>query len=718
MSDALYPDAPAGPQTLDPNSVPENPNAPPTVDPSKVVSEVMANFGQWREYRRPHEGGWYVNGAMLRNQQHVQFDDSLGKLTSPITPSYRVRLAINKIRPKVRARLAKFFKTRPRPTVIPASTERRDIMNARATEKFFAYIWEACNLEAKYKDARMWATIGFHGYWWFSWDTTRTGRVSQTDPLTGKTEVVSQQIGDVNIEIGSPFELLVKDPAIPRLGSQPEIQRVRLVSAAEAVERYPHLNKLQAEGETTAGANSISVYPDRLAALRQTSVAGNIPRRQTDQWLQVEQFTAPCAKYPKGRIMVVIGNQLARYEEELPYNMWDMAENPYPVVDFTDQLTPGQYFGATYLEGLIDLQREYNFLRELISENIRAVARPKIIVYKQHNLPDGAWTNASGEVVEMSWVPGLPPPQIVQAANVANDCWNLLNLIDREFDSISQIYPSSEGKVADATSGFQTNLLQEASDSVHAPDIREDELSMQQAARKIRRIAKLGYDVPRLLTIGGVNSMPEMLEFHKDQINEASEVRIQVGSMMPDLKASKIQTTLAIAEKGLFGNTQDPKVQRRILSMLDIGGFDVIQEEDRRDSDDADQENMAIASGQGVKPAQFFEDHGMHIARHEGYLKTEEFRQLAPPLQQVLIAHTITHYDWSNPNMGQALRRQYGLEKLPIATPPPPPAPPALPPGPGAPPPPPGGPAPSGPPPPPPGPPGPPPGPPGPPPGA
>lgn len=642
----------------------------PVVDFAKEAHDTLQKFAQYREYRRPHEGGWYVNGAMLRNQQHVTYDDGLGRLTSPLTPSYRIQLSINKIKPKVRARLAKFFKNRPRAVVIPASTERKDILNARATEKFFSYAWEQFALETKYKDARLWAAIGFKAYWWLRWDKSRLARAKDE---SGQEQ--NLPIGDIEVEVGSPFEVFVADPAIQRMGQQPEIIRARLIDESDAKQRFPELNELKNQPEKTGSSNSISPYPDRLAGLRQSSVAGNVPNRRTDKYMMLEHFIAPCGKYPKGRSKVVIGTQCVKVDEELPYEMWDMGDNPYPCVDFTDQMTPGQYFGATFMEGLVDLQREYNFIRELVSENLRAVARPKIIIYKQHNLQDGAWTNASGEIVELSWIPGLPEPRIVQAANVANDAWNLLQLIDREFDSVSQIYPATEGKVADSTSGYQTNLLQEASESVHAPDIREDELAMQQAARKMRRLAKLGYSVPRLLAITGPNALSEVIEFHKDQINEASEVRIQVGSMLPDLKAARMQTITAMAEKGMFGNLQDPIVRRRVLSQIDMGGFDAMQEDERRDGDDADRENQVMAEGGSVKPAQFYEDSPMHIYRHQAYMKSEEFMQLAPELQQVFFAHVITHYDWVNPMLAMGLRQQYNLPQLPVATPPPPPMP-------------------------------------------
>ena len=642
----------------------------------KVAAEVMDHYTQWRDHRKRHEPNWFVAGAFLRGQQHVEYNEGLARLVSPTVPTYRVQLDINRIRPKIRARLSKFFKNRPKPLVIPASTEHRDVLNARATEKILGYHWDRLGLESRYKQVRLWAAVGSKAYWWFRWDQTATARLRTTNPITGQTEDQTAQLGDVEIEVGSPFEMLVADPAISAIGDQPAIQRVRMMDAEDAAGRYPHLaedligKRIDTNQEQS---QEISQYVDRLATLRAGENVSTNRIERPKQVLVVEEFTAPCAKYPQGRYVVVIGGRVARYEEELPYEMSNHTVNPYPVVEFADTQSPGQFWGTTYIEQMIDVQRQFNYILELITENARAVSRPKIIVYKQHNLQDGAWSSAAGEIVELTYLPGLPPPIILQPANVAGDLWNLLAFYGKLFDDLTQVFPAAEGKVAAATSGFQTNLLQEATESVHAPDVRDDELALQEAAWKIRRLCKLGYDVPRLVSVLGDNSLPEVLEFSTDQIDEYAEVRIQAGSMLPDLKAAKAQTAVELYKAGLFGAPQDPAVRRRVMSLLDGVGLDVAKEDARLDADEADQENQKLAAGQPVAPAKFYHDHDVHIERHQNYLKSAAYQRLEPERQQACIAHVITHWDWRNPALAMGLRQQYGLMGLPIATPPPPP---------------------------------------------
>lgn len=671
-------DAPISPQLTLPGM--PAPSGPEPEDRSARGAEVKQHYVRWRSYRKAHEGNWFRNGAFLRGQQHVEYNDGLAKLVTPNTPSYRVILNLNRIRPKIRARLSKFFKSRPRPTVIPASSNYNDILNARASEALLKYHWDRLHLEEKYKDARLWASIGSKAYWWLSIDPSVSARLQVTDPTTGaKSEQTLPNAGDVQIEVGSPFEVLVADPAITRLGDQPAIQRIRMIDLEDAKSRYEEELVDFDPAMSGSKGEKLSNFSDRLATLRAEGAGGMGTIDRPKQVLQIEEFVAPCGKYPNGRYSVVIEDRCVKDVEELPYGMGDHKVNPYPVVEFTDSLTPGQFWGTTFTEQMIDLQRQYNYLFELLTENARACARPKVIVYKQHNLAEGAYTNAPGEVLELTYVPGLPPPQILQPQSIAGDVWNLIQHYDRMFDDLTQIYPASEGSVAKSTSGFQTNLLQEATDTVHAPDVREDELTLQEAAWKIRRLCKLAYDVPRLFNILGENSLPEVMEFSRAQIDEFAEVRIQAGSMLPDMKAAKAQTALELYKNGLFGNPQDSLVRRRVLGMLDMQGLDVVRENERADSDEAHVEQQKLIGGEPPTPPQFYMDHPTHLEVHQNFMKSPSYKEMSPAQRDMFLGHVIQHYDFLNPGLATALRQQYGQPMLPMAAPPPPPMPPGMP---------------------------------------
>lgn len=680
------------------------------VDPQKKVAEILRHYDRSKNERKQFESMWFTGAAMLRGQQNLQYDSTLAELVSPIIPTSRFNLKINRIRPKVNARNAKFFKSRPKPEILPASTQRKDILDARASQKVLMYHYFKQDVERKHKDARMWASFSAKGFLWVTYDHDKMARVRTTDPITQQSKEEMVPLGDVSIDVGSAFELLVGDATQMRLAKQPWIIRAKTWDIEDVRKRYPQIVQ-KIEDAYAESQDSTQTTLNRMATLnaRDGLFGGRQNVQRPDQLLVIEFFKAPCGDYPQGEYAVVVNEELARYEQALPYNGWEDPINPYPVVEFRDQMTAGQFWNTTLVEQLIDLQREYNFVRSMISENIRMMARPKISVTKQHNLAPGAWTTQAGEILEWTWMPGIPEPRIIQPANIAADCWNLLALIAREFDELTQVYPESEGKIGDATSGFQTNLIQEANNNAHAPDIREDELALQEMFGKVRKLCKLYYDVPRLIAITSPNSMPEVFEFHQGQIDENAEVVIQSGSMLPDLKSSRAQTIVNLFEKGMLGDVRDLQVQKRALSLMELGNIEGLHEQDRRDEDDAAEEFLRLENGQQIMPAQFFQDHVSHLISHQDDLKAAETAGQPGPVQQAKIAHVITHYDWVNPQLAMGLRKQYGFMQsmfdpatglpvidqmtgqqaeqntLPIATPPPVPLPmganPGMPPG-------------------------------------
>lgn len=640
----------------------------PTEEQIELISDVDRKFEKWRKNRQPHEGEWYVNGAMVRGQQYTQFSTVDQRIATPAAPAHRVRLVINRIFPKLKARRAKYLKNRPQPVVVPASGEHQDQLDARMTTKALAYQHDRLILERKYREALGWAEITGKGYWWFYWDPALTGRVRIPGENGMPDQVQEAILGDICIEVGSPFEMLVADPAQHSLGLQPEIMRVKLREVDEVKARYPEFAEVI---EADAGDTTSFQYEQRLGELSSTgtfggsgSIEDKSSKSRPSLVLMKELFIRPSARFPKGAYRLVAGKVLLIAREELPYGFWDM-QNPYPVVEFTDVEAVGQYWNTTLVAQLIPIQREYNLVRSKIAEQLRVMAHPKLLAAKQHQIPKGAWTSEAGEFVEYLAIPGIPPPTPWHPPNIASDAWRAVELIKTEFDDISQVYPAAEGKVAGATSGFQTNLLQEATDLVHTPDIRNHELTFEEASYKMRRMMKIGYTVPRLLSIVGQHYAPEVMEFSEAEIDEHATIRVQVGSMLPDLKAARIQAGMELFKSGVMGDPTDPAVRRRVLSLIDVGTIEETVDIARIDEQQAKLENARFEETGQIKFPEFFEDHAAHYETHGLKLKSPEAQMWPPEKRLLLIAHQIGHLAFQNPQAALVLQQQYGLPPTP-----------------------------------------------------
>ena len=682
----------------------------PDEQTQQLISEITKKRSQWRLDRQPHESVWFTNAAFDRGQQYVEWNDKFQRLLVPPAPPHRVRMKANRIQAKNRARLAKFIKNRPKPIVVPATSEYDDYLNARATQRAIDYQWRRLRQELLLKRALIWARNCSKGYWWYHWNPALMARVLTHDPQTGQNVYREEALGDIELEVGSSFEVLVADAGISQISEQPEIMRVKLRDIEDMKARYAdYAPYLKAE----SGNNELFRFERNIATLNQLGTVGTSPTGKTrgddNRWVLVsEHFIRPGGKFPKGAYRVLIGNVLVKNQDELPYGFHDLA-NPFPVTEFSDMHIEGQYWSPTITEQLVDLQKEFNLMLSKVGEHIRVAAFPKVFVAKQHQMSKSAWTSEAGEIIEYTATPNVPPPAPWTPPQVLGDIWNMLNRLDAEFDNITQIWPVSEGSSSGATSGFQTNLLQEAADTVHTPEIRTLELAIEESCMKIRRLMKLGYSMPRLLSLAGPNYEPEVFEFANSQIDELADIQVEVGSALPTLKAAKQETVMNLYNSGLMGDVGDPEVRRRAMALLEMGSVEETYNLAKSDENQARWENVRFAqwvpglpAPAGVDPAtgqplpappptppvespHIWENHLLHYNAHTTWLKGPEGRNASPAQRRAVVVHTILHGKFINPQSALQIAQEEGIQELipmlqALAAPPPAPAVPGAPP--------------------------------------
>lgn len=641
----------------------------------KLAGEVDRKYTGWREPRRTQELQWFINAAYKRGKQTNESIQTLNSLQDISKLNRRKKNIANKLWAKHRARFAKFAKTRPKAIVIPFNTDRKARLDARATEHALDYFYQKAGQEQAYLDVLQHASETGKAYWWLYWNPNLPAVIRTQDKTLGTTklnDVTGEGGGDVELQVDSAFSVLVPDLRRAHIWEQPEIMRVRVMDVDDMKKAYPDF-------ADTIKADSHISSPfefERQIAHLSGSEAGALASMHSDMRgpmtgvLVKELYTKPNAKYEKGRFVVVMNSVAVKIQDELPYGFADM-QNPYPAVEFMDMLQVGQFYTTTFIEQLIPLQRGYNMLRDKLEAHIRLNTHMKWVVPRQARIPKSALANENGEVVEWNYIPGMPEPHPVTPGNIAPDAWRFAQLLSKEFDEISQVQPAFEGRAGGAKSGVQTNLLQEASDSVHSPDARGFELAFLDASFKIRRLMKSGYSIPRLISFAGRAQSPEMFEFGSDNIDEHASIVIQIGSALSTFKATRIQQLLDLHEKGLLGDPNDPELKRRVLGMLDIGGLEQFQEESRQDEDNARAENIDILSGMDVPVPYFYEDHLAHYGVHTDELKSPANREVFaehPEIKRSLLAHTLLHMNWMNPAAAYGLAMKLGFEKDLIQT--------------------------------------------------
>ena len=638
------------------------PDAYTKLSDEALVSEVYHKYDIRRQMRRPYEIQWYLNASALRGFPDVRWNAELNRVEMKKEPAHRKRRRINHIKPKYVARVAKYTKIPPNPTVVPATTDREDIQNARASQKMLEYFTRKGALRAKYMQAMQWVPLTGKAFWWLSYNED-TLAYAPTH-LDGQREPI---LGEIDLQYGSAFEFLPADPGIEVLADQPEIMRARLVPIKDIEKAYPHAAPIAAESSTA----DLFFYQRQIADLgtRQQGVTGGRASNQIADdpnggyALQLELFKKPCAQYEQGQYVVVAGHKLLKRQDSLPGGFLYTHRNPYPCVEFSDDIAPGQFWPDAFVERLVGLSSEYNEYRSQMSENMAMHFFPKLVVSKQLNLDAGAYTSEAGERIDLNTPPGVPLPTFLQPANVIGDAWNILNTIRREMDDITLIYPSAVGGTGGANSGFQTNLLQEAADQVHGPAIARNAMALEEAYIKIRHLMKTFYTIPRLITIAGKNNIPELYEFTAEQVDEQADVRIEPETMMPMLRSVRVDMIRGMYGDGLFGDTSDPATKQRVMDMIRMGYADFEIDRDQRDAEQAQLENVRMTRNEDVPKPMVWENHKLHWEAHVDLFKSPEAVDWSEAQLTQYAWHALVHLSYIDQAAALKMAGEFGLRQ-------------------------------------------------------
>lgn len=626
------------------------------LDPQEIVHEMYEKYDQRRALRRPYEVQWYLNASALRGWPDVRWNAELNRLEAKKEPKHRQRKRINYIKSKYTARIAKFTRIPPGPSIIPATTDREDMFNARASQKALEYITRKVDLPQKWMKAMEWVPITGKAFWAIRFDPQAIGQTQ----LDGQSQPV---LGDVAVDFVSAFELLVADPGIESLGDQPEIMRAKIVSVKDIEAKYPHMAG-QIKAETTD--QEIFFYQRQIADLGsrfQGKTSKNIAdqEKEPSHVLRLELFVKPCGDYPNGRYVVAAGKQLLLDAQELPGTFHRLVENPYPFVEFSDDASPGQFYPDSFIERLIGLQSEYNQYRSMLAEHLVLHMFPKLLVPKQANLAPDAYDNEAGEKIDYTALQGIDKPSFLQPASILGDVWATLQQVRKDMDDVSMIYPSSIGGAGGASSGFQTNLLQEAADQVHGPTIQRNAYALREAYLKIRRLMKQHYDVPRLVNIAGKNNIPEVFEFSQSSIDEQADVIVEPEQMQPQMKSARLDMYRQMFAQGIFGNPQDPKVLRRFNDMLRTGFHEFDDDQQQRDSEQAQLENIKMERGMQLAKPMPWEDHLLHWELHTDLFKSPQTETWTQQQWAQNVWHAIVHLNYINPADAMMMAQEFGL---------------------------------------------------------
>lgn len=632
----------------------------------KLVDFVKKEFEKSKSSRWKEECQWYLNLAFYFGKQNIQTQHVAGstrqfRLYTPPAPYYRARPIVNKIRPLMRTEMAKLTAQRPNAFCIPASSDERDLYAANAAEQIWDSLYRDKNIHRIIRRSVFWASITGNGFIKSWWDDA-------------KIDVVSDLMGDICFETITPFHLFVPDLKCVEIEDQPFVLHA-------ANRDYEQLKLLYGKTLKASQENN-----DQLEESLSNVMGLNNAEKKRDKILTLEMWVKPnqTKLWPQGGMITVAGEDILEITEGMPYE-----HRQYPFAHL-QHIETGKFYADSVITDLIPLQREYNRTRGQIIESKNRMAKPQLAA-EIGSIDVTKVTSEPGQIIQ--YRPGFAPPTPIPLQNLPTYVIEEQNRLREDMDEIAGQHEVSRGQVPPGvTAATAISYLQEQDESKLSYTYDSLEEAIEKIAKQTLYYVKMYWDTPRKVKVTGADGSFDVLAFEGSDLRDNTDIRIEAGSALPTSRAAKQAFIMDLMKMGFI----DPN---KGLEVMEIGGINKIYEQIQVDVRQAQRENLkmaqatpelieqnryeelnklfqepyyqdALAKGlimthpdgsmmdmtpmtQGmppepveiplIVPVNTWDDHRIHIERHNNYRKSQSYEQLDEAAKTLFEDHVNAH---------------------------------------------------------------------------
>ncbi len=644
------------------------------------VAEILEDFEMRREQRKPYELAWLLNINYVIGNQYSAVSQNGEMVDIPKMYPWESREVFNHIAPVVESRLAKLGRVRPSISVRPSGIEQADIENAKLSKLILDSVYNELDISSAIAEATVWSEVCGTSFYKIFWDATAgekfdaksltgskivAGTIGQAgaekqageseelgakkpngqtgaagtgvgtlsaEPTGGATKAKAPteiSAGEVNVSVCSPFEIFPDSSGSVDIASMHSIIHARAMDAGEAERTYG----VKVVGEPI-DLLSLNVAKLGLMLSGSSNVYKSASVKKENQTIVIERWTRPSTEYPKGKLEIVVGDNLV-FDGDMPMD-------DYPFVKQVSSATIGSFWGTSVVDRCIPLQRAYNAIK---NRKIEFLSR----------LSGGVLTVEEGSVdVDEIAEDGLTPGKILVYRNGATipkfmDSGDIPPELTAEEDRILNEFITLTGVselMRNSTlpnsvmSGTAINLLIEQDDtrlSVTAENIRRALLNL---SKKLIKLYKDNATLPKLAKVSGENG--EVQLFYWSGANLSSDdVVLDTQNELSESPATRKNMVLELLKNHLLEDDNgkiDRRTKNKILEMLGLGNWEASADLSSLNLKRAKEENLNIFSAHVLE----IDDNELHILEHTRFLLENE-QKLTEKYKNALLLHIRQH---------------------------------------------------------------------------
>jgi len=344
------------------------------------------------------------------------------------------------------------------------------------------------------------------------------------------------------------------------------------------------------------------------------------------------EFFHKDTKFVPGGAHIIFTEEVILEDNDLPYSNGEL-----PIVRLTDMDIPEEINGVSAYEMARPIQTMHDNLSTLIAKNIYMMGHSKWV------MPRGACKIESlGNDNTIVQYQGMQPPTMIQTQPNPPEAYAFRNSLRDELGQIYGIQGVSRGQPPKGiTAAVALQFLNEQEQERANTMVIKHNKMVIDLARKTIAVAGDYYepDDGRMIRIVGKNNKFSIRHFDSASLNKDYDVRLEMGSGLPESKAGRIQRIVEIMQM-----KPDLLSNERWIDLLDLGNTEKMNSLITVAVRAAESENEDIMAGRPVEDPQDYEDHITHWKAHVKAIQDRTFKEeCTPAYREELLEHLSIH---------------------------------------------------------------------------
>lgn len=602
------------------------------LEEKELVASILEEFERRKLERKPFERQWQINANFVVGNQYCAVDSLGNTTTASADYDWQETQVYNYLASMYESRLAKLARVRPQMTVLPSTSEEKDIKSAKVSKSILKSVEHKLNLSRLISKATKWSELCGTAFYKVIWDSN-AGRIIGKDGSGA-----SLHEGDVDITVCPPFEIYPDNIACETLDDCRSIIHARAYHVDVIKQNWG----VDVNGEDIDVISCDSVENSSNNLMMNTSI---IKTTKKNHAIVLEYYERPTAEHKNGRLIIIAGDKLI-FNGDLPFIDDYDGKRGLPFVRQISQEQSNNFFGGTIITRIIPLQRALNATKNRKHELMNRIAQGIIAVEDGSVNVDDLEEDGMRPGKILVYRQGATPPTFMASGGLPADFSNEEDRIMNQMTVISGLSDLTNAITSYANmSGTALQLLIEQDDAKLTTSAEEIRSAVKIVGMHILRLYKQFVNNKRVgRIIGGDNREVELFYFNSSDIssedivfeteNELTETVAQRRSMVFEL----LKTGLLADENGNINN----RMRSKVLELLGYGIWEQGQDIVALHRGRAQKENIACLNDRKLPKVESVDDHAVHIQEHTAFLLTDTADE-NQDCRQAILAHIEEH---------------------------------------------------------------------------